>query len=82
MPKASASITKLALIKVQNYIDMYKLQAKIVAVIHDEMIVECHKSISDEMAGVVSGKMIEAFNHYCPDIPMEVKPDVGTHWIH
>ncbi len=78
----SASITKLALIKVQNYIEKFNLQAKIVAVIHDEMIVECHKNIADEMADVVSSKMIEAFNYYCPDIPMEVKPDVGTHWIH
>ncbi|MBC8551461.1 MAG: hypothetical protein H8D23_17590 [Candidatus Brocadiales bacterium] len=79
---ASASITKLAMIKIQNYIEDNNKQAMIVAVIHDEILVECHKDIADEMADVVSTKMIEAFNHYCPDVPMIVKPDVGTHWIH
>ena len=79
---ASASITKLALVRVQNYIDDHKNGAKILAVIHDEILVECHKDIAEEMAEVVSSKMISAFNHYCPDVPMTVKPDVGTHWIH
>lgn len=79
---ASASITKLALVKVQKYIEDNDKQAKLIAVIHDEMLVECHKDISDEMANVVENSMVDAFNHYCPDIPMAVKPEVGTHWIH
>lgn len=82
MPKASASITKLALVKIQNYINKNKKDAKIIAVIHDEIIIECHETISKEMSEVVSKKMIDAFNYYCPDIPMEVDPDIGTHWIH
>jgi DNA polymerase-1 len=79
---ASASITKLALIKIQHYIEQNKKDAKIIAVIHDEILIECHKDIADEMSKIVSEKMIKAFNYFCPDVIMEVTPDIGNHWIH
>ena len=79
---ASASITKLALVKVQDYIDANNKDAKIIAVVHDEILVECHVDIVDEMAKVVEDSMVEAFNHYCPDVPMSVEAEVASHWIH
>lgn len=79
---ASASVTKLALIKIHKYIRTKSKDAGIVAVIHDEILVECHKDIVKEMKKVVENSMIEAFNFYCPDVPMEVDAIIDNHWIH
>lgn len=79
---ASASITKLALIKIQNYIEDKNKEASIIAVIHDEILVECHKDIAEEMKKIMEEKMISAFNYYCPDIPMEVGAIISNHWVH
>jgi len=82
MPKASASITKLALIKIQEYINKNKKPAKILAVIHDEALVACHKTIAKEMKKITEDNMIKAFNYYCPNVKMEVNAVVDTHWVH
>ena len=79
---ASASITKLALIMIHEYIRDNNKDAGIIAVIHDEVLVECHGDIAEEMAKVVEEKMIAAFNEYCPDVPMEVDAIIDNHWIH
>jgi DNA polymerase-1 len=79
---ASASVTKLALIKIHKYIRTKSKDAGIVAVIHDEILIECHKDIVKEMKKVVENSMIEAFNFYCPDVPMEVDAIIDNHWIH
>ena len=79
---ASATITKKAIINIDNYIREHKKDAGIIAVIHDEVLVECHENIADEMATVVEQGMIKAFNYYCPDVPMEVDAVIGNHWIH
>jgi DNA polymerase-1 len=78
----SASITKLALVKIQEYINQHNKPAKIIAVIHDEILLEVKEDIADEMSKVTQNCMIEAFNHYCPDVPMDVNPQIGNHWIH
>ena len=82
MPTASASITKLALVLIQEQINKQKLNANIIAVIHDEILVQCHKDIVDNMKNIVSSKMIEAFNYYCPGLVMKVNPEIDNHWVH
>jgi DNA polymerase I-like protein with 3'-5' exonuclease and polymerase domains len=82
MPMASASITKLAMVRLQKYIDDNNKDAKIVAVIHDEILIICHKDIAEEMAKAVQESMIGAFNHYCPDVEMTADAVIDNHWVH
>ena len=79
---AAASVTKLALIYIQDYINKNKKEAKILAVIHDECLVSSHKDIAKEMKKIIEQEMIRAFHHYCPNTPMEVKAIIGKHWVH
>ena len=78
----AASTTKLALVMLQDYIETYKKDAMIIAVIHDEILVECHKDIAEEMQKATSKSMITAFKYYCPDVPMKADAMIGTHWLH
>ncbi len=77
---AGASVTKLALCWIKREIDSNGWDAKIISVIHDEIVVEVKEEIAVEVAKMTREKMIAAFNHYAPDVPMEVAPTIGEHW--
>ncbi len=77
-----ASITKLALTYIYDEIIKNNYDAQIVNVVHDEILITCHKDIADIMKKITEEKMIQAFNYFCPDVPMNVVAEVGTHWIH
>ena len=79
---ASASITKLALCKVKEAIDGGNYDAKIVNVVHDEILVEAHEDEADEVGRLLEIEMIDAFKHYCPGISMEVEAVIDNHWVH
>jgi DNA polymerase I-like protein with 3'-5' exonuclease and polymerase domains len=77
-----ASTTKLSLVKIRSQIKLRGLRAKIINVIHDEILVEVHKDDAEQMAEIVRVKMIEAFEHYAPLAPMEVEAVIDNHWVH
>lgn len=77
-----ASTTKRALIYIDEKIQERNLQAQIVNSIHDEILVICHSTHTEETKSIVETEMIRAFNYYAPDVPMEVSLSVGKHWIH
>ena len=77
-----ASTTKLALCRLKHYIDTNNMDALIVNVIHDEILVEVHKDQAEQMAKVVEKEMIHGFNHFAPDVPMAVEAAISTHWLH
>jgi len=79
---AGASITKLALYKVYDALKEVKLDAYLVNVVHDEILVEVHKDHAEQAAQIVQEEMVKAFNHFAPDIKMEVKPEIDHHWVH
>jgi DNA polymerase-1 len=78
---AGASVTKKALCNIQEKIQDKKLSAKLVNVIHDEIIVESKESCAQEMAKIVEAEMIKAFNHYAPSVKMEVEAQIEDHWV-
>ena len=78
---AGASVTKLALCRIQNKIKEKNLSAKLVNVIHDEVVVESKESCAHEVAKMVEKEMIAAFNHYAPSVPMEVEAQIEDHWV-
>lgn len=77
-----ASTTKQSLCRIRKVIRDKNIPAKIVNSIHDEILVEVHKDYAVEMKKIVEEKMIESFNYYAPDVPMEVDAQVGKCWIH
>jgi DNA polymerase-1 len=77
-----ASVTKLALCYINKRLKANNFDADIVNVVHDEILVECHKDVADQVKVIVEEEMIRAFNFYCPDVKMAVVAEVGTHWIH
>ena len=54
--------------------------AFIVNSIHDEIVVECDRSISDDMAGIVRQSMIEAGSEFLFKVPIEVDVSVADSW--
>lgn len=77
-----ASTTKLALCRIKRRIDSENIDAMLVNVVHDEILVEVHEDEAEKMSAIVAEEMIKAFNYYAPDVPMVVSPSIDDHWIH
>ena len=78
---AGASVTKLALCRIKKRVEENNLDAKLVNVIHDEVVVESKESCSNQVAKIVEAEMIAAFNKYAPSVPMEVEAQIENHWV-
>ncbi len=79
---AGASTIKLALVRLSNRIKKNKYNARIINAIHDEILVEVSPEHTEQVKIAVEEEMVKAFNHYANTVPMEVKAQVGKHWIH
>lgn len=77
-----ASTTKLAMARLRKRIKRENWDARLVNVVHDELIFEVHKDQANDFSKVVAEEMSKAFNVYAPDVPMTAKPEIGLHWIH
>ena len=55
--------------------------AQIVNSIHDELVIECHESISGEIKDVVTRKMIEGAKEFLPRVPVGVEAVVADAWV-
>lgn len=56
------------------------LDALIVHILHDEVIVEARDDIVDAVAGMVKNCMEEAFKEILPAVPFVVEPVVKERW--
>ena len=79
---AGASVTKKALCLIRTEFIKHELDAKIVNVIHDEIVVEAHKTCAEQASKIVKDGMIDAFKFFAPDVPMEVNPALSNCWVH
>lgn len=79
---AGASTTKLAVCRLAKRIKREGLDAMIVDVIHDEILLDVHEKDVQAAKIATEEEMIKAFNHYAPSVPMKVMAEIGTHWIH
>jgi len=73
----AADIIKKALGLLVDRIDS---ETKIIAVVHDEILVECPESRSGETAVILKSAMEDAANGILPDVPTPVEPVVSTSW--
>jgi len=56
------------------------LGARVVLVVHDELVVEAPIEVSDEVNRVVRSGMIEGMAHYITDVPIEVESRISSSW--
>ncbi len=66
----------------KHTIDAADWDAKIINVVHDEILVEVHYEEAEVVAEAVKDCMIRAFKHYAPSVEMVVSPDIDTCWVH
>jgi len=80
----SASITKYACILFYDWLleNAYQDIIKIVNVIHDEVLIECPKHLTDTVAKTLKNCMEKAGNLYCTIVPLQASPIISTFWDH
>lgn len=78
MQSGNASITKKALAQIRHHIK--GKDAKLILTIHDEILIECHKDIADEIYSIIKKDMIEAAQHFMKNVPVEVEGHVSDKW--
>ena len=69
---------KLALINLDRQLD--GRDARIVHILHDEVIVEARTDIAESLAVTVKNCMEKAFKDILPDVPFVVEPEIRDTW--
>ena len=69
---------KMALIRLDD--ELADQDARIVHILHDEVIVEAREDIADSVAVTVKSCMEQAFKDVLPNVPMVVEPVVRDSW--
>lgn len=76
----AADCTKAAAVFIRNEFIKNSLDAKIVGLVHDEIIVEVLVDHLEESKSIVEEKMKLALNLFCPNVPAEADGHVDTCW--
>lgn len=79
---AGASTTKLALCRIKRKLDKFKYDARLINVVHDEILVEVIEPEAKIVAKLVETEMVKAFNFYASSVSMEAQAHIGNYWIH
>lgn len=74
---SAADIIKIAMIKVYNELKERKLKSKLILQVHDELLVETHKSEIEEVKQIVKKNMEEAMDLL---VPLTVDVSAGSNW--
>ena len=80
---SSSDMMKMAGIFIFDWIIKQQFQniVKIVAFVHDEIIVECKKDLSELVKEKVDKAMIKAGKILCPDIPIYTESRISKIWL-
>lgn len=76
----SGHITKVAAILLYTALKPYK--AKIVNLIHDEIVVECNKEVAEKVALLVKRSMELAGRMFVKTVPMPISYKISNYWTH
>jgi len=79
---AGASVTKLAMCRIKEKIDSKGWDAKLINVVHDEILIEAKEEQAETVARSLEEEMCKAFNYYAPSVPMVAKAEIDDCWIH
>jgi DNA polymerase I-like protein with 3'-5' exonuclease and polymerase domains len=75
---SGADIIKLAMCLVYKDLNEHKLDAHIINVVHDELVIECDQEALEETSKVVRNGMEKAFINIFQNIPIEVNQEVSS----
>lgn len=75
-----ADIVKLALGDL--FLLLEPLGVKLLAVVHDEIVLECNEEIAEKVAGILESTMNDAGRKYITTIPWYAEAVVSDHWQH
>jgi DNA polymerase I-like protein with 3'-5' exonuclease and polymerase domains len=63
-------------------IDKMGWDAKLILTVHDEIELEAHKDVAEEVARKLEELMVKAFHFYAPGVPMKASAKVADCWVH
>lgn len=75
---SAADIIKIAMIKVHNELKERNLKSKLILQVHDELLVETHKSEVEEVKQIVKKNMEAAMNL---KVPLTADVSMGNNWF-
>ncbi len=75
-----ADVTKQAMIYVYNAIKDAGYDARILMVVHDEIVVEAREDQAEAVAKLLESNMIKGFSHFFKRIPMKVDVNISDTW--
>lgn len=79
---SGVDMIKLALIKIQKRLKEDHLDAFLINVVHDEIIVESSAADADKAALIVKESMEEAGRYLAPNVPILAEVGIGEYWKH
>ena len=77
---SSASMTKLAMIMIDNDPELNRLGFKLLITVHDEVLGQCPRENSEEAAKRLSEVMIAAAQTKCPNVPWKCDGYAVSRW--
>ncbi|MGB0838070.1 MAG: DNA polymerase I [Flavobacteriaceae bacterium] len=75
---SAADIIKIAMIKIQAYLNENKTQTRMLLQVHDELVFDLAKSEQEQLEPIIQNFMQEAIEL---SIPLSVDMDRGTNWL-
>ncbi len=73
-----ADILKVAVAQLHHELKDYR--ADLVNIIHDEIVLECHKDDAPQVAYILETTMINAAKRFLPDVEIEAEAKICTNW--
>jgi DNA polymerase-1 len=80
MQGGGADVTKKAMIYVYDEIEDNGYDARILKVVHDELVVEVREDQAEVVAKMVEREMIHGFTYFFKRIPMRVDAKISDTW--
>lgn len=77
---SNADVIKRALKYVQNSIDSTGLDAKIVHCVHDEIVVESKKEVTQDVVPMIEKGLCDAYTDFFKKVPIKVDTAIKPHW--
>jgi len=77
---SGADVTKQGMVFVARALRKAGLDAKILMVVHDELVIEVRKDQAEQAARIVEEEMVRGFTHFFKNIPMRVDAHISDAW--
>src|SRR5438552_15318760 len=77
LPRSAAAIMKLAMIRLQRYLQEQHLESRMILTVHDELVFEVPPAERDHLIEVVPDQMATA---YPLTVPVQVDLKLGPNW--